>query len=135
MSQQYLPQYGGAPPMYNAPPPQYSPPPPFAPSQGDAIVNLPTNPNVPLDPQTDHVVNTLFGSVDKVNKTALANQFKNPMLAGALVAFMLLPISDSLVAKIMPNYMGNRSALIAAKVVITMVIFFLVSNWGFSRAK
>ena len=100
---------------------------------GDSIARLPTNPNVTPSSQDLMLVNHLFGSLDKVDRSILGNYLKGPALAAGLAGLLMLPVMDSLVEKFIPACKNNLYVKIIVKMIIMAILYWAVTNWALSR--
>jgi hypothetical protein len=102
---------------------------------GDQISRLPMSPNAQLNPQELALANHIFGSADsKVNRSAISNSIKSPLIVALIVAVMLHPASDQLVLKLYPSASENPYTVIAIKMAIAALVFYIVNNWALVRA-
>jgi hypothetical protein len=106
----------------------------FAP-QGTLLAQLPTSSTAPLTQQDANLVNHIFGAADQgVDRKAVSSSLKSPLIVALLVGIMLHPMSDELVLKIYPKASENKYSMMAIKMALAAVAFFVLNHWALSRA-
>lgn len=103
---------------------------------GDPLSRLPTSPNASVNPQDIALAHHIFGAADaQVNRTALSNTLRAPLVVALIVGLMLHPLSDQVLGKFFPQAIENKYASIAMKMAVAAVVFFVLNHWALARAK
>lgn len=99
-------------------------------SNSDRLANLPVSQNAPYSQHDLNLTSHLFGSVDAVNTKAVSNSLKMPVFVALLVGVMLHPMSNEIVRKIYPKAEENTYTMIAVKMAISALLYFLMNHWS-----
>ncbi len=100
------------------------------------LSQLPTSSTASFNQQDINLVNHIFGPADlHVDRKALSSSLKLPLIVSLIVGIMLNPMSDDLVCKLYPRASENKYSMIAIKMVLAAVIFFIINHWGLARSK
>ena len=102
---------------------------------GDQLSRLPTSSTAPLSAQDVSLANNIFGAADQnVDRKAVSSSLKAPLIVALLVGIMLHPMSDELVLKIYPKAAENKYSMMAIKMALAAVVFFVLNHWALARA-
>jgi hypothetical protein len=95
------------------------------------LSQLPTSSSAPISQQDINLANHIFGDT-QVSKS-VSNYIKTPLLVSIIAGVMLHPFSDELVLKFYPKAEENKYTMMAVKMVIAALLFYIFNNWGLAK--
>ena len=88
---------------------------------GDPISKLPTDESIPTHNELE-IINTIFNK----KTTDFFSSVKDIIIVGILFFIFSIPITNSIIGKIMPN--TSTYVLLGIKTLLFMVLYFLIQN-------
>ena len=100
-------------------------------SIGDLITQLPVDQSQPTN-QELQIVNSLF-TKHKSTMNFVIKEVKDSLLIGALFIVFSLPITDTMIRKVVPMSEKSLYVMLAIKAVAVMALYWLIKHFYLSR--
>jgi len=99
-----------------------------------ALSSLPTSAQLPPAPNDLALANHLFAPAEaSLNKDAMGGILREICIVSGLTGIVLLPIADDLIIKFLPSAKDSPYLMIAAKMAVVAVLYFVMTRMGYIR--